>query len=72
MIEEKCENCRFWKVFSNFQYVGNCKRYPPVFVAPTHLEIQAGECIAMAEEAWTQPVVEDDGWCGEWKPMPIR
>ena len=67
MIEENCENCKFYKHENGMdEDVGRCRKVPPVFVFEPG-DMSDNELQAHEFYAWAQPAVADDGWCGEWK-----
>jgi hypothetical protein len=67
MIEENCENCKFYKHENGMdEDVGRCKRFPPVYVFET-LDLNSEGDEHLHSFAWAQPSVAFDNWCGEWK-----
>ena len=56
--EEKCGNCKYMRGAS-------CCRYPPQVLLWPDLEYP----VAMDTRS-TFPVIDQDGWCGEWKAWP--
>ena len=51
-MREVCGNCRFYEPQSEEDPAGYCRRYPP----------------GLDNGIQDQPFVEQDDWCGEWKP----
>ena len=65
MIEENCENCKYWKYFGDDDQ-GYCRRFPPVFIfEPDNMD--KDDETFREFYAWGQPVVVMNDWCGEWK-----
>lgn len=66
-----CSNCEFWDkaglqkqllrigrlapTENNYQHSGYCRRYPPTGNITTDIAYF--------------PIIEDNEWCGEWKPV---
>lgn len=59
MLEEKCENCRFWV---GRYGEGICRRRAPTVVGKDH---RMGEDTSMHETAF--PTTRDHIWCGEFE-----
>lgn len=53
----KCINCKFIELHPS-EEIGLCRRYPPN--------------LKSIHTAHTQPLVEFDDWCGEYKPKGDR
>lgn len=84
LAPERCDACRFWAVRDDnpASDTGNCRRYPPVLdvlqitLAQANGHTDDGEDFAAMNEFadmntywWSQPCTNNDGWCGEWKPI---
>jgi hypothetical protein len=52
---DTCKNCVFFHPFIGIPRHGKCKRYPPTVYA----------CDEDFSTNTTQPMVDDDDWCGE-------
>jgi hypothetical protein len=64
-----CKSCNFWL----FQPAGNmglngeghCRRYPPR-LDPNYFLVDR-DSITEESTWWSQPIVHEDDWCGEYK-----
>lgn len=69
MIQENCENCKFFKTGPGLdEDAGRCRKVPPVFVFEPD-DMSDKECMTHKIYAWAQPVVAFEDWCGEWKAI---
>lgn len=59
-MPNKCEDCRFWKVWNKKEGYGACRRNPPMDT----LDSIPG--MNRLEPVW--PDTNFDNWCGEFKP----
>ena len=75
MAGDCCGTCRFYGAEIG-EGAGACRRYPPVLVVSLtyerHLLIFEGVCddYRFPEDqsnVWSQPMVLEDSWCGEFK-----
>ena len=72
-----CGSCRFWLGFDNKKddppdldliTLGRCRRFPPVIDLGEIANAIAAGRMSDDEKYWDQPLVGDEGWCGEYKP----
>lgn len=68
---ETCANCRFWERWLHTQTVGTCKRYPSQWTGRddcviTDIAREHGKRPTEVWGGWTQPVMSERGWCGEF------
>ena len=78
-MSENCGNCHFWKKIDRDQdgsWFGPCRRNPPVVAHPgiwrqwsgyKH-DGGSGWAAFCGDNISMQPTVDDDDWCGKWKP----
>lgn len=60
---ERCGNCKFWKVRPEDVQQGFCRRNPPItIIAP----VRTPQGVAPAPIALF-PNLDRTDWCGEWK-----
>jgi len=66
---DNCEGCKFWSDAGND--TGECRRYPPMILQPTSLEILSITTPDVVDEQIERlsrwPIVDASDWCGEWK-----
>ena len=55
-MEEKCENCRFWRQREKYADTGYCRRYPP------QMTLNEG---GHRWDTVPRTDVAPDDWCGE-------
>ena len=55
MIEEKCENCKFFHDISTHIKVGKCRFKPPIVIQYSNSDYRT-----------VFPTVEGSWWCGEF------
>ena len=72
---DSCSICKYWERFDVGDYAGNCRRNPPVvdhyYSARLARErdscdLDDDECFSTTICFWSQPVIEENGWCGEF------
>ena len=61
-MSERCETCRFYLPRKDIDYLGHCRRWPPV--AMQHY-VQSGNADGVTTK-FPQP--RKGEWCGEWQP----
>lgn len=59
----KCEDCKYWERFEfyedeYFNFIGVCRRYPPMIPAKVECDEDKNVCF---------PETYEDSWCGEFK-----
>lgn len=52
---QSCDGCRWYTQNTEYDWFGECFRFPPSLLASGHFQISK------------QPHVRSAGWCGEWK-----
>lgn len=64
-MDERCENCRFFKRQANYDG-GICRRFPPTVVGNSVESDRYGR-----ETSWDQamPYTQIAEWCGEWSAV---
>lgn len=77
MTKKRCDECNFWEEFDIAQDdesaydddgIGNCTRYPPVFVANDLEQLCNPEGLRpYSPMKWQQPVTTSRDTCGEFK-----
>lgn len=63
-IQERCDNCYFFELFGDDE--GLCRRYPPQNIS------KDSDADGLEAGHWLLPIVDDCGWCGEFKFDPSR
>lgn len=67
MIEEKCQNCKYFLPVDKER--GFCRRFPAtvLLVKSNEVEVTPGEMENQISSSSNFPVMMNVGWCGEWK-----
>ena len=73
-MEERCNDCKYWKQHYETSCGGKCRRLPPVLDGLQILFAKDnGHQDEFADESilwWSQPATSFDDWCGEFVKRP--
>lgn len=60
-----CHTCKYWIESSDDEFLGYCRRYPPVLLANDNI-YKPRKNMLVAMENFSFPITDSDDWCGEF------